>query len=157
MTERSPNESSEHAAGGSTEPQVISTIVVTEEDVVTALEATLGTGRAAVLRITPPFSGRMRARLHVAGEEGTYEGPEPIHVAPDTLIDPVPAYPTAAETAAELDSAADANTDHHEATHTERLAEWRETVRENRVKTAEIGPPDETGPVNVRWLTHDSE
>jgi hypothetical protein len=157
MTERSPNESSEHAAVGSAEPQVINTIVVTEEDVVTALEATLGTGREAVLRITPPFSSRMRARLHVAGEEGTYEAPEPIHVAPDTLIDPVPAYPTAAETAAELDAAADANTDRHEATHTERLAEWRETVRDNRVKTAEIGTPDETVPVDVRWLEHDGE
>jgi hypothetical protein len=63
-------------------------------DVVAALEARRRTGRRAVLRVTPPFSGRMRARLHVAGREGAYESdPAPLHLHPARLVGAVPPYP----------------------------------------------------------------
>lgn len=135
MTDRQPDDSA------ATDPTVIEYLVVTVEDVVTALEATLGTGRETVLRITPPFSGRMRARLHVAGGEGTYDSSEPIHVDPQALVKPVPSYPTAAETAGELDTPDDINTERHEAAHSERLAEWRDTVRRSIADEATIETP----------------
>ncbi|GAA0258711.1 hypothetical protein [Halobaculum roseum] len=52
------------------DPAVIRQLAVTADDVLAALEARDRGRREAVLRITPPFSGRMRARLHVAGAEG---------------------------------------------------------------------------------------
>ena len=133
-------------------PAVIEYLVVTVEDVVTALEATLGTGRETVLRVTPPFSGRMRARLHVAGTAGSYDGPDPIRVDPQSLVAPLPAYPTAADTAAELDSPAAVNTEEHQETHAKRLASWRDTVRASIVDEATIETADGTITVAVRAL-----
>ena len=152
MTDRSTSDTSEREPAGTSDPRAISTVVITLADVVAALEAALGTGRDAVLRITPPFSGRMRARLHVAGGEGGYGDPAPIHVDPTSLVDPVPDYPTAAETATALDSADAINTDRHEAAHTERVAEWRQSVRDNVVDTAEIDTPAGAVAIEVRWL-----
>lgn len=146
MTDRQPDDSA------ATDPTVIEYLVVTVEDVVTALEATLGTGRETVLRITPPFSGRMRARLHVAGGEGTYDSSEPIHVDPQALVKPVPSYPTAAETAGELDTPDDINTERHEAAHSERLAEWRDTVRRSIADEATIETPAGSISVTVQSL-----
>ncbi len=151
MTERSTRDSSDGNSPESPDPTAIETVVITIEDLVTALEATLGTGREAVLRITPPFSGRMRARIHLAGADD-YDEPAPIHLDPTTLVEPCPGYPTAAETAAELDSPDDSYTDRHEETHTERLAAWREAVRANIVDTAEINTPTGAVVVEVRWL-----
>ncbi|WP_311173190.1 hypothetical protein [Halobellus ordinarius] len=47
-----------------TDPRRIRALAVTTEDVVDAFEASVRGGRELVLRVTPPFSGRMRARLH---------------------------------------------------------------------------------------------
>lgn len=137
---------------GTVDPSVIQYLVVTSEDVVTALEATLGTGRKAVLRITPPFSGRMRARLHIAGTATPAGGPAPIHVDPRVLVDPLPTYPTAADTAAELDSPAAVNTEQHQAAHAERLADWRATVRRSIADEATIESGNESITVAVRAL-----
>ncbi|TQQ78964.1 hypothetical protein [Halonotius roseus] len=134
------------------DPTAIEYLVVTVADVVAALEATLGTGRETVLRITPPFSGRMRARLHVADTSESYEPPEPIHIDPRALVEPVPSYPTAAETAAELDDPEDINTDRHEVAHSERLTEWRETVRRSIADEATIETPAGSVSVTVQSL-----
>jgi len=77
------------------DPAVVDTVVVTVSDVVAACEARDRNRREMVLRITPPFSGRMRARLHVADVDANYEGPAPIHVHPRTLLSDVPPYPGA--------------------------------------------------------------
>lgn len=77
----------------------IGSIAVTAGDVVAALEARRRTGRRAVLRVTPPFSARMRARLHVAGREAEYGDPRPVHLHPDLLVGDVPGYPAPTETA----------------------------------------------------------
>ena len=151
MTDGSTDGSSDTAPAETTDPQVISTVVVTLEDVVAAVEAALGTGREAVLRITPPFSGRMRARLHVAGADA-YDDPTPIHLDPTRLVKPCPDYPTANETAADLGSPDDSYTDRHEAVHTEVVAEWREAVRANIVDATEIETPAGAVAVEVRWL-----
>ncbi|MFC7136931.1 hypothetical protein ACFQRB_11505 [Halobaculum litoreum] len=75
---------------------VIRQLAVTADDAVAALEARERGRRDAVLRITPPFAGRMRARLHVAGGEGEYDGAEPIHVEPRAFVaDDFPRFPGA--------------------------------------------------------------
>jgi len=97
---RSSTDSETIHSAGSLDPHEINSIAVTVSDVVAALEANRSADRGAVLRITPPFAGRMRARLHVAGGEGTYDGDaEPIHLDPEQLVDDVPEYPTADGTA----------------------------------------------------------
>lgn len=85
---------------GHPDPTVVRSVAVTASDVVAALEARRRTGRRAVLRVTPPFSGRMRARLHVEGREGDYgEPPAPIHVHPARLVAGVSRYPDPSGTA----------------------------------------------------------
>lgn len=128
------------------DPRAIRSVAVTVDDVVAALEATRSANRNAVLRITPPFAGRMRARIHVAGGEGAYDGDaEPIHLDPDSLVTDVPDYPTADETVAE-GSANDLETRRQR--HTERVEAWRETVRQ-RLRT-EITIETPSGTVDVQ-------
>ena len=75
------------------DPTVVNTVVVTVSDVVAACEACDRNRQETVLRITPPFSGRMRARLHVADVDAIYEEPAPIHVHPRTFLSDLPPYP----------------------------------------------------------------
>jgi len=49
----------------SSDPTLVRSIAVTSGDVVAALELNRTSDDEATLRITPPFSARMRARLHV--------------------------------------------------------------------------------------------
>ena len=75
-------------------PTVIDRVVVHTDDILTALEANVRRDAGAVLRVTPPFSGRIRARLHLDGQEATYDEPRPIHIAPTRLVGSTPAFPT---------------------------------------------------------------
>ncbi|WP_266076160.1 hypothetical protein [Haladaptatus caseinilyticus] len=129
--------------GESDDPTVIRVVVIHADDVVTALEAT-ERGREAVLRITAPFAGRVRARLHVVqatepADDGR-GGSAPIRIPPRHLVaDEVPPYPqiddtdpSVAETRSEYDVEA-----HHER-HTAVVSAWRKGVREHIVETVEI-------------------
>ncbi|UPW00779.1 hypothetical protein M0R88_01430 [Halorussus gelatinilyticus] len=49
------------------DPRAIRSVAVTTDDVVAAHEARQRSPRRPVLRVTPPFTGRMRARLHDPG------------------------------------------------------------------------------------------
>lgn len=157
-TERVETDYSHGDASGSkgsrdtTDPTVIWSIAVTVDDAVTALEANCRAGRGAVIRLTPPFAGRMRARLHVAGGEGTYDGPEPIHIDPESLFTALPAYPTADDTARLLPDETSPNSDSHRIKHAERLETWRETVRASQVATTTLQTPAGPVDVDVRWL-----
>ena len=138
----------------SDDPTVIRVLAVHTDDVVSALEANASRDVRAVLRVTPPFTGRMRARLHIAGAEGSYDtDPRPLHVDPERLVDDAPAYPTPDRTEDELRSdpeatyTPEAHRDHHE----RRVAEWRERVREHVREHASIGTP--SGPHEVRVAT----
>jgi hypothetical protein len=144
MADRSFDRDQDATAAGSDDPRVIRSVAVTVEDVVTALEANRSGDRGAVLRITPPFSGRMRARIHIADADGGYTGDvAPIHLDPDSLVVDVPAYPTADETAgAEID------VELRRQRHTERLTEWRETV--SKQLRDELTVATDSGTVDVR-------
>jgi len=120
----------------------VRSIAVTAEDVVAAYEAARQAGRAAVLRATPPFSGRMRARLHVSevvpGEEAAAEadpgadGPPPLEVAPADLLAAPPPYPHPDDTEDELRADPDVayTRERHRRRHEAALERWRQRARE---------------------------
>jgi|AntDeeMinimDraft_4_1070355.scaffolds.fasta_scaffold00691_4 hypothetical protein len=136
----------------SSDPHAIRSIAVTVDDVVTALEANASADRGAVLRVTPPFSGRMRARIHVATVDGSYEGEaEPIHLDPAALVEEVPTYPTADETAAEPPTS-EADLETRRKRHTERVEAWRETVRDRLRERISVDHPAGTLDVQLHAL-----
>jgi hypothetical protein len=111
------------------DPTAIRSLAITVEDIVAALELNRTTAQRAVLRVTPPFSGRMRARLHVVDDENG-DGDGAIHVDPDTLVADPPAYPTAVDTEEELreDPAETYSVNRHHDYHLDAVADWREAV-----------------------------
>jgi hypothetical protein len=117
---------------GSSDPTVIRSLSVTAEDVVTAVETNATSDRTAVLRVTPPFSARMRARLHVeVPGEYTGETPRPVHIDPKTLLDSdAPTYPRPADTEDEIRAATDLeySVERHHEHHTARVSEWRKEL-----------------------------
>ena len=137
-------------------PDRIRSIAVHREDVANALEATLRSDREVVLRATPPFSGRMRARLHALdagdgdGAGGSADGaPAPLHIDPRALVADAPPYPEVDDTAAEHPNA---DLEARRKRHAEAVEEWRETVRERVVETVEIEVGGETRTVDVTAL-----
>lgn len=108
----------------------IRSIAVHREDIVTALEANRRGDSGAVLRVTPPFSGRMRARLHVE-HDGEYDAtPAPIHIPPSRLVTDLPSYPTPDATEERLrnDPDVDYTVERHHERHEAAVADWRESV-----------------------------
>jgi hypothetical protein len=138
----------------SDDPTVIRSLAVTTDDVVSALEANERRSVGAVLRVTPPFSGRMRARLHVSGTEGSYESPEPLHVAPERFVDAVPTFPTADATEDEIraDSESTYSPELHRRRHEAAIERWRQSVRKAFVERTRIDTPDGPHEVQVRRL-----
>lgn len=132
-------------ASGDADPTVIRSIAVTVDDVVTALEATRRGGRRTVLRITPPFSGRMRARLH--RPTGDAEATDAIHVDPATLVSEPPPYPDPDETADRLRAAGEYTTERHHDRHAAAVQAWRSAVREAVVDAVVL--PTDDGPHRV--------
>jgi hypothetical protein len=133
-------------------PDRLRSVAVHREDVATALEATLRSDREVVLRVTPPFSGRMRARLHSVGpasgagseptaeqagrtESGSAAEASPLHVDPRTLVADPPPYPEGDQTAADPP---DTDVDTRRRRHTEAVEAWRTAVRGSVVDTASI-------------------
>jgi len=123
-------------------PERIRSIAVHREDVANALEATLRSDREVVLRVTPPYSGRMRARLHSLGTEDDSSA-EPgetacstaIHIDPRDLVADVPPYPEADETRADHP---DADVETRRTRHAEAVGSWRERVRASIVASVPL-------------------
>ncbi len=113
------------------DPTQIRSLAVTVEDVVTAVELNRTTSRRAVLRVTPPFNGRMRARLHVVLDGRSDVHPTataPIHIDPERLLTAdAPSYPTAVETEEQLreDPAETYTVDRHHERHVAAVNDWR--------------------------------
>ena len=147
----------------SPDPAVVRSIAVSSTDVVAALEATRTTSRQVVLRVTPPFSGRMRARLHVEHDskcEPSSEPeaePRPLHIDPeDLLVEDAPTYPESDETETELrESGTPYTVERHHEYHAEAVTEWRSEIPDairDRVTLETSGGPHE---VAVKVLRDD--
>lgn len=134
---------------GSSEPTVIRSLAVTTDDLVTALEATERAGRPVILRVTPPFYGRMRARIHVAGGESTdYIDPKPLHIEPSLFVeDEAPPYPEVDETQPEP-----YDVEVHHDQHSKAISEWRASVRTYLRDTVTVQTPAGPHEVRVRYL-----
>lgn len=135
----------------SNDPAVIRSIAVHADDVVTALEANERDQREgrSVLRITPPYSGRMRARLHREGYEEYDPTAGPIHVPPARLVGAVPAFPMPDDTEDELrqDPERTYSRETHREYHEQRVAEWRSAVRSCIAESVTLETTE--GPVEV--------
>ncbi len=124
---------------GEMDPRRVRTVAAHAEDVVAALESNRrGAGDRAVLRVTPPFSGRMRARIHL--DQGVDD--DTVRVPPERLVADAPPLPTPDDSADDLRAAPDTEftRDRHREWHETALAEWRTTVREcivDRVRLVE--------------------
>lgn len=141
------------------DPNSIRTIAVAREDVLDAFEYTRSNPGTAVLRLTPPFHGRMRARLHVYRDAGETAA---IHVPAADLLadDAVAAYPTLEDVESHLDTPNDAEHGDDDAPATERLREaladerdsWRERARESIVDELVLETADGAHRVDVTAL-----
>ena len=134
------------------DPTAIRSLAVTADDVVAAVESRFQGGNSVVLRATPPFSGRMRARLHVPSADPTPEETDAAVVDPtDLLDDDAPAYPRAGDTEAELraDPDAEYSVDRHRERHERALDEWREAVTDHVVSETAVRTSEGERPVDV--------
>ncbi|WP_158056139.1 hypothetical protein [Halorussus halophilus] len=146
---------------GETDPRDVRSIAVTADDVVTAYEADRRSARSPVLRVTPPFSGRMRARLHVADSESRRtsdvdEETGAVHVSPTRLVDEtrIPDYPTPDDTEDAIRSNPDESfsVEHHHERQVEAVADWRATVADALVESVELRTVDGPHRVEVKRL-----
>lgn len=143
----------------SQDSSTIRSIAVTARDVVAALEMNQTTSRRAVLRVTPPFSGRMRARIHVAGTDEYTDEPQPLHVDPASLVSAdAPSVPRATETEATLrrEPAETYSVERHHEYHTERVRAWRATIPEHILDRVTLRTPGGDHPAEVRTLGTDA-
>jgi hypothetical protein len=134
----------------SSDPSVVSLIAVALEDVIAALETNATTSKQAVLRLTPPFSGRMRARLHVDQGKPYEPGPTPVQVPPERLLaDDAPGYPRPADTEDALRADPDEayTVERHRERHAEAVAAWRQSTPEAIRDEVSLQAPD--GPQQV--------
>lgn len=144
----------------STDPRRIESLAVTESDVIDSLEAAARGDREIVLRVTPPFSGRMRARLHNADavrttgnrglDENKSDGADaaPIHIPPGRFVADPPKYPTVDDTEDTLRaSETPYSRERHRKRHQVAVEAWRRAVRERLVE--EVTLPTTAGPTTV--------
>lgn len=138
----------------SDDPTDIRVLAVTADDVVTAIEANERRGVGAVLRVTPPFSGRMRARLHREGGEHDYDDPTPIHIPADRFVDTVPPFPSPDDTEDEIRSERRTmySRERHRDRHATAVEAWRTRVRESILASVSIPTPGGAHEVRVAAL-----
>ncbi|MFB6149633.1 MAG: hypothetical protein ABEJ48_08210 [Halobacteriales archaeon] len=143
--------------GNGGDPTDIRTVAVRFEDLVSALEFNEQQSGTAVLRLTPPFHGRMRARLHVEqpGEYSDLAGPTPIHLPPRTFLEAasLPAYPSAEQTRRTVeDQPGEYTVDEHYDTHVESLEGWRAAVRDAVLDSTTIRTAAGATEITIRLL-----
>ncbi|MFB6153177.1 MAG: hypothetical protein ABEJ27_02890 [Halodesulfurarchaeum sp.] len=144
--------------GESSDPRDIRSIAVTAEDVVSAYEAGVQRDANVVLRVTPPFHGRMRARLHRkdvdASEVDAEPDPAPIEIPPADLLDDPPTYPHPDETEDALRQDPDEtySVERHHDLHAERVDQWRREARNAIVDTVSLETEYGSHDVEVKLL-----
>lgn len=122
----------------SDDPTAIRSLAVHADDVLAALEANARRDAGAVLRVTPPFSGRMRARLHLEGRGREYDDPEPLHVPPDRLVAGLPPFPTPDDTEDALRARGEYTPERHRERHERAVDGWRRATRARLREVATI-------------------
>lgn len=138
------------------DPAAVETIVVKVDEIITAVEAN-ERGREAVLRVTAPFSARMRARLHVT-QPGDADDPAQLLIPPRTLLeDDCPPLPPSDDSAERLreDSDEQYSIERHRDIHETALEEWRTSVPEHVVDRLAMAGIDD--PVTVSVLGDSDE
>jgi len=130
----------------------IRSIAVTPDDVVAAFEANRQRDADAVLRVTPPFSGRMRARLH-RGPPADDGSPTPLRIVPERLLeaDVVADYPHPDDTADDLRDDPDESysRERHREYHEAAVERWRERAREHLASTVTVETDDGATEIRV--------
>lgn len=141
-------------APAASDPTDIRSIAVSAEDVVAAVETARTSDRDAVLRITPPFSGRMRARLHVRlRDDETDTGA--VHVDPEQLLTAdALAYPRPAETEDRLraDPETEYTVERHRERHEAAVEEWRAALTDHVRDRVTLDTPAGSHAVDVYVL-----
>ncbi|QCS41869.1 hypothetical protein [Natrinema versiforme] len=113
------------------DPSAIRSIALSPADAVDAFVYGRENPGDAVLRVTPPFHGRMRARIHVYRVDDT-ELTGAVHLSPAEIIadDIVEDYPDLESALADADADDPDETDRVRERHVEAVEEWRARARE---------------------------
>ncbi|WP_137288934.1 hypothetical protein [Natronorubrum halophilum] len=132
------------------DPTAVRSLALSPEDAANAYAYTRENPGEAVLRVTPPFHGRMRARLHVYRRDDT-ELTGAVHVSPAAVIeaDVVEGYPTL-ET--ELEGADVAETERFRKRHAEAVDAWRTRARNAIVETVALETDEGPHLVEIKQL-----
>ncbi len=138
------------------EPSAIRSIALSPDDAVNAYAYSRENPGEAVLRMTPPFHGRMRARIHVYRVDDT-ELTGAVHLSPaDVIADDVVAdYPDLESALVDADADAGANSDEADRIrerHAEAVADWQERAREAIVDAITLETDDGPHRVEVKTL-----
>ncbi|WP_306052817.1 hypothetical protein [Natronococcus wangiae] len=132
------------------DPSAIRSIAVSPDDAVDAFVYSRENPGEAVLRVTPPFHGRMRARIHVYRVDDTHLTGA-VHLSPDDVIedDVSAAYPRLED---ELEDADPDETGGIRKRHAEAVEAWQERAREAIVESVPIETADGSRRVEVKRL-----
>lgn len=105
------------------DPTAIRSFALSAEDAADAYAYTQENPGEAVLRVTPPFHGRMRARIHVYRRDDT-ELTGAVHVRPEAVIadEVVADYP---DLEGKLEAADPSGTERIRKRHAEAVEEWQ--------------------------------
>ncbi|MFA9416444.1 hypothetical protein [Natrinema sp. HArc-T2] len=136
---------------GDDDPTAIRSLALSPADAADAYVYSQENPGEAVLRATPPFHGRMRARIHVYHVDDT-ELTGAVHVSPADLIadDVVADYPDLESALPEADDPDVA--DELRERHAEAVDEWQEQARESIVDNVTLETPDGPHRVAVKSL-----
>lgn len=140
------------------DPTAIRSIALSPEDAVDAYVYGRENPGEAVLRVTPPFHGRMRARIHVYRVDDT-ELTGAVHLSPADVIDDdvVADYPDLESELAAADTESDTEPDSEAAERIRKrqaaaVEDWRERAREAIVDTVTLETDDGSHRVDIKRL-----
>ncbi|SEP61448.1 hypothetical protein [Natrinema salaciae] len=132
------------------DPSAIRSLALSPADAADAYVYSRENPGEAVLRVTPPFHGRMRARIHVYHVDDT-ELTGAIHLSPDDVIadEVLDDYP---DLESRLDDAATEDADRIRERHAAAVADWQARAREAIVDAATIETDDGSHRVELKSL-----
>ena len=136
---------------GDDDPTAIRSLALSPADAADAYVYSQENPGEAVLRATPPFHGRMRARIHVYRVDDT-ELTGAVHVSPAAVIEDevVADYPDLESALADVDDPDAA--DEVRERHAEAVADWQERARESIVDSVTLETADGPHRVDVKTL-----